>query len=99
MTGLVAYDPKTSANQALNEAVDNPGGDPEGGILNGGDVSNGGPAKSTNHGSISKQIGHGDGHLGLKAVLGNGRPDGVDIREAAVILRQRAKSGVSVFLF
>jgi hypothetical protein len=32
-------------------------------------------------------------------VLGNGRPDGVDIREAAVILRQRAKSGVSVFLF
>lgn len=97
VTGLVAQDPKTSANQALDEAVDNPGGDSEGGILNGGDVSNGGPAKSANHGNISKQIGHRDGHLGLKAVLGNGRPNGVDIREAAVILRQRATSGVSFF--
>lgn len=91
VTGLVAQDPKTGGNQALNEAVDNPGNGPEGGILNGGDVGDGGPAKSSNHGHIPEQIGHGDGHLGLKAVLGDGGPDGVDIREAAVLLRQRAK--------
>lgn len=96
VTSLVAQDPKTSANEALNEAIDNPGNGPEGGILNGGDVSNGGPAKSANHGNIAKQIGHGDGHLGLKAVLRDGSPNGVDIREAAVILRQLAESGVSL---
>lgn len=89
---LVAQDPETGADQALNEAIHDPGNGPEGGIRNGGNVSDGSPSKSTNHGNIAHQVAHGDGHRGLKAVLGNGSPNRVDIGEATLLFRQLATS-------
>lgn len=93
VSGLVSQDPKTSADQALNEAIDNPGNGPESGIRNGGNVRDGSPAKSSNHDNIAHQIAHGDGHGWLKAVLGDGSPDGVDIGKPTLTLGQLATTG------
>lgn len=95
VAGLVAQNPETSADEALDEAVDDPGNGPKGGIRNGGNVSKGSPAKGSNHDHIAHQVAHGDGHRRLKAVLGDGGPNRVDIGEPTVLLRQLAVSGVS----
>lgn len=95
VSGLVAQDPEASADKALDEAVDDPGNGPESGIRNGGNVGKGSPAKSSNHDHIAHQIAHGDGHGRLKAVLGDGGPNRVDIGKPTVLLRQLAVSGVS----
>jgi hypothetical protein len=81
MAALVAQNPDAGANEALNVAVDDPGERSQVEIRNGGNVGDGSITQADSHAKITDQVGQSDDSRGLKAVLGDGIPDGVDVRE------------------
>lgn len=80
MAALVTQNPDTGANETLDEAVNHPGGTADDGVLNGGDVGESSPHEGGHHGVVPEDIVEGRPERRLKAVSGNGVPDGLDIR-------------------
>lgn len=81
VAALVGQDPDAGADEALDVAIDHPGGGAQPRVLDLGDVGEGKVAQAESLGVVTHHVGHGDEHRGLEAVLGNPAPDGLDIGE------------------
>lgn len=86
VAALVAQDPDTSAHEALNKAVDHPGGDAQPLVRDGGNVGQGSPDEGGHHGKVAEDIVEGGEERGLEAVGGDGILDGLDIGELRLLL-------------
>lgn len=87
VTALVAQDPDTSAHEALDKAVDHPGGDAQPLVRDGGNVGQGSPDEGGHHGKVAEDIVEGGEERGLEAVGGDGILDGLDVGELRLLLR------------
>lgn len=79
VAGFVAQDPDASADQALDEAVDDPGNGADGGIGDHGDTLDRSVSQDTYHDVVTDDVAHGDEGGGLEAVLGDGISDRLDV--------------------
>lgn len=81
VAALVAQDPDAGADEALDEAVDHPGGDAEVRVGDGGDEGEGSPDEGGHHGQVAEDVVVRGDQRRLEAMGGNSILDGLDVRE------------------